>query len=143
MANVTLARQNAELKAERLVEALLKSTQGSVREQERLANVINIKPSAFTDPDVYGTRLIALGAALQEGIREFDSQGRSDGSGGAEKLTAAQRTEARQRAMDYRKIYGELGLPPAVYTEDAARRFPPGTEILWQGTQLKRIKAQQ
>jgi len=143
MASITLARQNAELKAERLIEALLKSTQGSVREQERLANVINIRPSAFTDPDVYGTRLIALGTALQEGIKEFDAQGRSTGEGGTEKLTSAQRTEARQRAMGYRKIYSELGIPPAVYTEEEARKFPPGTEILWQGNQLKRIKAPQ
>jgi hypothetical protein len=143
MANVTLARQNAELKAERLIEALLKSTQGSVREQERLANVINIKPSVFTDPDVYGTRLIALGRTLQEGIKDLDVQSRSDGTQGTEKLTPAQRTEARQRAMQYRKIYGELGLPPAVFSEEEARRFPPGAEVLWQGTQLKRVKAQQ
>jgi hypothetical protein len=143
MASVTLARQNAELKAERLIEALLKSTAGSVKEQDRLASVINIKPSTFTDPDVYGTRLIALGKALQEGIREFDAQGRSDGSGTAEKLTPDQRTDARQRAMGYRKIYSELGLPPAVYTEAEARKLPPGTEILWQGNQLKRVKVQQ
>lgn len=143
MASVTLARQNAELKAERLIEALLKSTAGSVKEQDRLASVINIKPSTFTDPDVYGTRLIALGKALQEGIKEFDAQGRSDGSGTAEKLTPAQRTDARQRAMGYRKIYSELGLPPAVYTEAEARKLPPGTEILWQGNQLKRVKVPQ
>jgi hypothetical protein len=143
MANVTLARQNAELKAERLIEALLKSTQGSVREQERLANVINIKPSAFTDPDVYGTRLIALGITLQEGIKDLDVQSRSDGTQGTEKLTPAQRTEARQRAMDYRKIYGELGLPPAVFSEEEAEKFPPGAELLWQGTQYKRVKVQQ
>jgi len=143
MASVTLARQNAELKAERLIEALLKSTAGSVKEQERLASVINIKPSTFTDPDVYGTRLIALGKALQEGIKEFDAQGRSDGSGTAEKLTPAQRTDARQRAMGYRKIYSELGLPPAVYTEAEARKLPPGTEILWQGNQLKRVRVPQ
>ena len=143
MASVTLARQNAELKAERLIEALLKSTAGSVKEQERLASVINIKPSTFTDPDVYGTRLIALGKALQEGIKEFDAQGRSDGSGTAEKLTPAQRTDARQRAMGYRKIYSELGLPPAVYTEAEARKLPPGTEILWQGDQFKRVRVPQ
>jgi hypothetical protein len=143
MASVTLARQNAELKAERLVEALLKSTQGSVREQERLATVINIKPSAFTDPDVYGTRLIALGRTLQEGIKDLDVQSRSDGTQGTEKLTPAQRTEARQRAMQYRKIYGELGLPPAVFTVEEARRFPVGAEMLWQGRELKRVKAQQ
>ena len=126
MASITLARKNAELKAERLIEAMLKSTQGSVREQERLANVYNIKPSVFTDPDVYGTRLIALGTALQEGIKEFDAQGRSTGEGGSEKLTVAQRTEA-----------------PAVYTVEEALKFAPGTEILWQGSQLKRVKAKQ
>jgi len=143
MAELTLARQNAELKAERLIEALLKSTAGSVKEQERLAGVINIKPSVFTDPDVYGTRLIALGTSLLEGIKEMDQQALSDGTQGRPKLTADQRTEARQRAMNYRKIYAELGLPPAVYTEAEARRYAAGTEILWQGNQLKRVKAPQ
>lgn len=143
MANLTLARQNAELKAERLIEALLKSAQGSVREQERLAGVINIRPSAFTDPDVYGTRLIALGRTLQEGIQELDAQSRSDGLEGRPKLTADQRTTARQRAMDYRKIYSELGLPPAVFSEEDIKRYPPGTEVLVNGTILKRVKAPQ
>lgn len=143
MANLTLARQNAELKAERLIEALLKSAQGSVREQERLAGVINIKPSAFTDPDVYGTRLIALGRTLQEGIQELDAQSRSDGLEGRPKLTSDQRTTARQRAMDYRKIYSELGLPPAVFSEEDIKRYPPGTEVLVNGTILKRVKAPQ
>jgi len=45
--------------------------------------------------------------------------------------------------MNYRKIYAELGLPPAVYTEAEARRYAAGTEILWQGNQLKRVKAPQ
>jgi len=143
MANLTLARQNAELKAERLIEALLKSAQGSVREQERLAGVINIRPSAFTDPDVYGTRLIALGRTLQEGIQELDAQSLSDGLEGRPKLTADQRTDARQRAMNYRKIYAELGLPPAVYSEADIKRYPPGTEVLVNGTTLKRIKSSQ
>ena len=133
-ASITLARKKAELDAERLIETMLKSTQGSVREQERLAGVYDIRPSAFTDPDVYGTRLIALGKALQSGIKELDAQGRSTGEGGTKKLTSAQRTEARQKAMEYRKFYSELGLPRAIFNQAEVDKLAPGTEFLWQGT---------
>jgi hypothetical protein len=128
-ASITLARQNAELDAERLIEALLKSTQGSVTEQKRLEKVINIRPSAWSDPDVYGTRLIALGNALQSGIREFDSQGRSDST-----LSPEAKGKARQKAMEYRKFYSELGLPRAVYSQAEVDKLAPGTEFLWKGT---------
>ena len=134
-ASITLARQNAELDAERLIEALLKSTQGSVTEQKRLEKVINIRPSAWSDPDVYGTRLIALGNALQSGIKEFDSQGSSSSS-----LAPADKAKARQKAMEYRKFYSELGLPPAVYSEADLKKYPPGTEVLWNGTTPAKVK---
>jgi hypothetical protein len=127
-ADITLARQKAELEAERLIEALLKSTAGSVTEQKRLEKVINIKPSNWTDPDVYGTRLIALGQALQEGVKEFNAQG-ADNSG----LAPDDKARARQKAMEYTKFYRQLGLPPAVYSEAEFRRYPPGTLVLWQG----------
>ena len=134
-ADITLARKKAEMDAERLIEAMLKSTQGSVREQERLSGVYNIRPSAFTDPDVYGTRLIALGMALQSGIKEFDKQGRDDSD-----LTPEDKGKARQKAMEYRKFYSELGLPPAVYSEAELRKYPPGTEVLWQGKTPAKVK---
>jgi hypothetical protein len=126
-ADITLARKKAELDAERLIEAMLKSTQGSVREQERLAGVFDIRPSTFTDPDVYGTRLIALGMALQSGIKEFDQQGDSPS------LAPDDKAKARQKSMEYRKFYSELGLPPAVYSEAEFKKYAPGTEVLWQG----------
>jgi hypothetical protein len=127
-AEITLARQRAELEAERLIETMLKSTQGSVTEQKRLEKVLNIRPSAFTDPDVYGTRLIALGMALQAGIKEFDAQGNNDSA-----LAPEAKAKARQKAMEYRKFYSELGLPPAVFSEEELKKYPPGTEVLWQG----------
>jgi hypothetical protein len=137
-ADITLARQNAELDAERLIETMLKSTQGSVTEQKRLEKVLNIRPSAWNDPDAYGTRLIALGSALQSGIREFDQQGSSSSS-----LSPDAKGKARQKAMEYRKFYSELGLPPAVYSEADIAKYPPGTEVLVNGTTLKRIKVPQ
>ena len=121
--------------AERLIEAMLKSTQGSVREQERLAGVYDIRPSTFTDPDVYGTRLIALGMALQSGIKEFDQQGNSSS------LAPDDKAKARQKAMEYRKFYSELGLPPAVYSEAELKKYPPGTEVLWKGVTPARVAA--
>jgi hypothetical protein len=127
-AEITLARQKAELDAERLIETMLKSTQGSVTEQKRLEGVLNIRPSTWNDPDAYGTRLIALGAALQSGIREFDKQGREESD-----LAPDAKGIARQKAMEYRKFYSELGLPPAVYSEAELKKYPPGTEVLWKG----------
>jgi hypothetical protein len=128
-AQITLARQNAELDAERLIETMLKSTQGSVTEQKRLEKVLNIRPSSWNDPDAYGTRLIALGQALQSGIKEFDQQGSNTSS-----LAPADKAKARQKAMEYRKFYSELGLPRAIYSQAEVDRLAPGTEFLWKGT---------
>jgi hypothetical protein len=128
-AHITLARQNAELDAERLIETMLKSTQGSVTEQKRLEKVLNIRPSTWNDPDAYGTRLIALGGALQSGIKEFDQQGSNSSS-----LAPADKAKARQKAMEYRKFYSELGLPRAVYSQADVDKLAPGTEFLWKGT---------
>jgi hypothetical protein len=128
-AQITLARQNAELEAERLIETMLKSTQGSVTEQKRLENVLNIRPSTWNDPDAYGTRLIALGGALQSGIKQFDQEGSNSSS-----LAPADKAKARQKAMEYRKFYSELGLPQAVYSQADVDKLAPGTEFLWKGT---------
>jgi hypothetical protein len=105
-------------------------------EQKRLESVMNIKPSAWSDPDVYGTRLIALGLALQSGIKEFNAQG-ADNSG----LAPEAKGRARTKAMEYKKFYSELGLPPAVYSEAEYRKYPPGTEVLWQGKTPAKVSA--
>ena len=136
-AHITLARKDAVLTAERLKEALLKSAAGSTWEQKNLEKVLDIIPNATTDPDVYGTRLIALGQTLQEGIREFTRQG-ADNSG----LTPEAKGRARQKAMEYQKFYNQLGLPPAVYSEAEFRRYPPGTEVLWQGRIPAKVQPQ-
>jgi hypothetical protein len=128
-ADLTLARQNAELFSERMIEALLKSTQGSVKEQERIRKVLNISPSAATDPDVYGTRLIALGNALRETIKEYNSQG-SERSG----LSPADKATARERSMTLQKQLKLLDLPIAVFSVEEFKGLPPGTEVLWMGT---------
>ena len=128
-AQITLARQNAELEAERLIETMLKSTQGSVTEQKRLEKVLNIRPSTWSDPDAYGTGLIALGGALQSGIKNFDQQGSNTSA-----LSPADKAEARQKAMVYRKIYSELGLPREVFNQAEVDKLAPGTEFLWKGT---------
>jgi hypothetical protein len=128
-ADITLARQNAELFSERMIEALLKSTQGSVKEQERIRKVLNISPSAATDPDVYGTRLIALGNALRETIKEYNNQG-SERSG----LSPADKATARERSMTLQKQLKLLDLPIAVFSVEEFKGLPPGTEVLWMGT---------
>ena len=136
--SVTLARKNAELMAERLKEAMLKSVAGSVWEQKNIDKVMAIQPSAWTDPDVYGTRLIALGQVLREGIASYRKMG-ADDSG----LSPEDKGKAREKAMEYQKFLGQLGLPPAVYSAADIRRYPPGTEVLVNGVTLKRIRAPQ
>lgn len=126
---ITLARQRAAQQAERIVESLLKSTQGSVREQERLAPVIGIVPSAMIGGDAYGTKLIALGSTLRSMISEYEDQGK-EGSG----LTPAAKGQARQRASALAQQLENLGLPPVVMTQEELDKYPPGTEVLWQGT---------
>jgi hypothetical protein len=136
--SVTLARKNAELMAERLKEAMLKSVAGSVWEQKNIDKVMAIQPSAWTDPDVYGTRLIALGQVLREGIASYRKMG-ADDSG----LSPEDKGKAREKAMEYQKFLGQLGLPPAVYSEADIRKYPAGTEVLVNGVTLKRIRAPQ
>jgi hypothetical protein len=136
--SVTLARKNAELIAERLKEAMLKSVAGSVWEQRNLDKVLAIQPSAWTDPDVYGTRLIALGQALREGIASYNKMGAADSG-----LSPEDKAKAREKAMEYQKFLGQLGLPPAVYSEADIRKYPPGTEVLVNGVTLRRVRASQ
>jgi hypothetical protein len=131
---VTLARQAAVQQAERIVNSLLKSTQGSVREQERLRPVIGIIPNATLDPDAYGTKLIALGGTLRSMIEEYEAQG-SDRSG----LTPAAKGLARQRASELTKQYNNLGLPPTVTTYEESLQYDPGTEVLFNGKTLGKI----
>jgi len=133
-AHITLARQQAQQQAERVIDSLMKSTAGSVREQERLRPVIGIIPSATIDPDAYGTKLIALGSTLQDMIREYDAQGRS------KDLKPEDVGFARKRAMDLRRQYNMLGLPPAVYSEAEYKRYPAGTEVLWMGRTPATVK---
>jgi hypothetical protein len=131
---ITLARQGAKQQAERIVESLLKSTAGSVKEQEQLKGVIGIIPSATLDPDAYGTKLIALGSTLRSMISENEKQG-SASSG----LTPADKGKARQRASALAQQYDNLGLPPVVMSQEEIRLYPPGTEVLWLGKQLYRV----
>jgi hypothetical protein len=128
-ADITLARQQARQQAERIVNSLLKSTQGSVREQERLRPVIGIIPNATLDPDAYGTKLIALGSTLRDMIKEYEEQGR-EGSG----LSPADKADARQRASALSQQYNNLGLPMTINTQEEVDRLASGTEFLWKGT---------
>lgn len=126
---ITKARSDAKLFSERLVESLLKSTQGSVREQERIRRVLQVDPSVATDPDVYGTRLIALGDAVRITINENLALHRNQEAKNEDRLAAY------KKAQELQKIYNQLDLPPVAYSEQEARRlFAAGhPEVLWYG----------
>jgi hypothetical protein len=132
--DVAIARQRAKQHAERVVEALLKSAQGSVREQERLAPVIGIIPSAARGGDAYGNKLIALGGTLRDMIVELEKQGRDDSG-----LKPEDKGLARKKASEYRQHYRLLDLPPVVTTYEESLLYPPGTQVLFNGATLGRI----
>jgi hypothetical protein len=125
---ITLARQKAKQQAERIVESLLKSTAGSVKEQEQLKGVIGIVPSATLDPDAYGTKLIALGSTIRGMVSEYEKQGAATSG-----LSPTDKARARQRASALSQQYDNLGLPPIVMSQEEADKYPPGTELLWNG----------
>lgn len=129
MKEITKARADAELYAERLINAMLKSTQGSVKEQERLKNVMQVRPSTFRDPDNYGTKLISLGDDLRTMIKENLALHKDQSAKNEDRLTAY------RKAQELQKIYDQLDLPPVVYTvEDARKLFKMGyPELLWEG----------
>ena len=133
---VTIARSQGDQVAERVINSLLKSTQGSVREQERLQGVIGIRPGAVKDPDDAAARLIGLGSTVRDIIRENEERG-MDNSG----LTPEARGLARQKASELRAIYNRLGLPPVVYSKEEAQRLrlKPGSLVLFNGTQLVEV----
>ena len=135
-AEVTIARSQGEQTAERIIDALLKSTQGSVREQERLAPVIGIRPSAAKDPDNYASKLIGLGSTLRDIIKENEEQGLITSG-----LTPEAKGAARKKAAELRAIYDRLGLPPVVYSKEEAQRLrlKPGSLVLFNGTQLVEV----
>ena len=126
---ITKARADAKLFSERLVDSLLKSTAGSVREQERIRGVLQVDPSVATDPDVYGTRLISLGDAIRTTINENLALHRNQQAKDEDRL------KAYKKAQELQKIYNQLDLPPVAYSEQEARRlFQAGhPEVLWYG----------
>jgi hypothetical protein len=133
---VTIARSQGEQTAERIIDALLKSTQGSVTEQKRLAPVIGIKPSSAKDPDNYASKLIGLGSTLRDIIKENEQQGLSTSG-----LTPEAKGAARKKAAELSAIYDRLGLPPVVYSKEEAQRLrlKPGSLVLFNGTQLVEV----
>jgi hypothetical protein len=130
---VTVAQQQADLTAENIMDAFLKSVQGSSEEQKRLNKVINIRPSAAKDPDNYASNLIGLGSVIRDIIRENDQLGMSNSG-----LTPEAKGRARQKAAQLRAIYPRLNLPPVVYSKEEAQRLglKPGSLVLFNGTQL-------
>ena len=130
---VTIARQQAELTAERLMDSFLKSTQGSVEEQKRLNKVINIRPSASKDPDNYASNLIGLGTVVRDIIRENEQLGMADSG-----LTPEAKGNARKKAAELKALYPKLNLPPVVNSKEEAQRLglKPGSLVLFGGKQL-------
>ena len=141
MREITLARSQAELVAEDFKTAFLKSAQKSVTEQGILDKVFQLRPAGMLDPEAYGTQLIALSGKIDQAIAEnTDKANVAPGAAGA-KLSSEQIVEAREKLMLLQKLKKNLGLPPAVYSEEEIARLPPDvTEVLWMGVTPAKIR---
>ncbi len=134
MRDITLARSQAELVAEEVTEAFLKSAQNSVTEQRMLQNVLQLKPAILKDPEAYGTQLIGLSTILDQVLDDYRKKADDRPGMLGSTLSPAQRTEARAKVSLLERVRGNLGLPPAVYSEEEIARLPPDvTEVLWMG----------
>jgi hypothetical protein len=134
MRDITLARSQAELVAEEVTEAFLKSAQHSVTEQRMLQNVLQLKPAILKDPEAYGTQLIGLSTILDQVLDDYRKKSDTRPGTLGSTLSPAQRTEARAKVSLLERVRNHLGLPPAVYSEEEIAKLPPDvTEVLWMG----------
>lgn len=141
MREITLARSQANLVTEEVVEAFLKSAQNSVTEQRMLQAVLQLKPALLKDPEAYGTQLIALSTMIDQALA--DNRAKADTAPGSVGSTLApdQVAEARKKVKVLERVKSNLGLPPAVYSEDEIARLPPNvTEVLWMGVTPAKIR---
>jgi hypothetical protein len=134
MRDITLARSQAELVAEEVTEAFLKSAQNSVTEQRMLQSVLQLKPAILKDPEAYGTQLIGLSTILDQVLEDYRKKADDRPGMLGSTLAPAQRTEARAKVSLLERVRGNLGLPPPVYSEEEIAKLPPDvTEVLWMG----------
>lgn len=140
MREITLARSQANLVTEEVVEAFLKSAQNSVTEQRMLQGVLQLKPALLKDPEAYGTQLIALSTLIDQALA--DNRAKADTSPGTVGSTLApdQVADARKKVKVLERVKSNLGLPPAVYSEEEIARLPPDTEVLWMGVTPARTR---
>ena len=132
--NIPAARKAAALEVESLISAFVKSGRASVQEQERLRQVYNIAPKLFDDPAALRQRLIAIDEEL---IKEIDlAKNKANNTTLAPKAVG----EAREFLVDAEKFRKALGVPPRIYTEEDANALPEGTQYLWLGKDLFRVK---
>jgi len=141
MREITLARSQANLVAEEVTEAFLKSAQNSVTEQKMLNGVLRLRPAVIKDPETYGTELIALSTILDQVLRDYRKKSDTTPGQLGSTLKPDQVAEAREKVSLLERVRSNFGLPPAVYSEDEIARLPPNvTEVLWMGVTPARIR---
>ena len=141
MREITLARSQANLVAEEVTEAFLKSAQNSVTEQKMLASVLRLRPAALKDPETYGTELIALSTILDQVMQDYRKKADVTRGQVGSTLQPEQVAEARAKLSLLQRVRDNFGLPPAVYSEEEIARLPPNvTEVLWMGVTPARIR---
>ena len=133
--DITLARSQAEIVAEEVTEAFLKSAQNSVTEQRMLQGMLQIKPGIWKDPDAYGTHLIGLSTIINQVLDDYRKKSDTRPGTLGSTLSPEQRTQARAKVSTLERVLDYFNLPPAVYSEADMLNLPPGTtEVLINGT---------
>jgi hypothetical protein len=134
MRDITLSRSQADLVAEEVTEAFLKSAQNSVTEQRMLQGVLGIRPAFAKDKDAYGTQLIGLSTIINQVLADYRKKADDRPGMLGSTLSPAQRTEAREKVSMLERVLKYFDLPPTVYSEEEAARLPPDIkEVLWYG----------
>lgn len=139
MSNITIARQQARQLTEDFVSAFTKSKADAVSEQALIREITGIGPS-MADPSVYASRLIALSSFLEKALQENREKADTSPDAVGSTLDPKAVSDARQKVQLLEGLKESLGLPPAVYSEQEYEQYPVGTEVLWQGVELGRVK---
>ena len=103
--------------------------------------ILKLKPAFFKDPKNYRTHMIGLSTIIDQVIEENRKKADVSPAGIGSTLSPAQRTEAREKVSFLTRLRNNLGLPPAVFSEEEIARLPPNvTEVLWMGRTPAKIR---
>lgn len=101
----TEARQMLNMSMQSLGRALAENPRFSEGEQLRIREEVNIKPSAFNDPQTLRSRMKAINTTLEDRIDDYMEEASSKAT------TRAQKSQAVSKIATIRNFLDDLGVP--------------------------------